>query len=103
MSWYDRAACKGMNPAAFWPEHGKPFAHRELCNTCPVQPDCLDAGIEEETGWWGGQSPRQRQARRVWISRITGNRPISPVQPSKHDQGMPTPHKPENATERPAS
>jgi len=34
---------------------------KELCGICPVQPDCLEAGMDEEFGIWGGLSLKQRR------------------------------------------
>ncbi|MCL6293202.1 WhiB family transcriptional regulator [Streptomyces sp. 43Y-GA-1] len=37
---------------------------KALCNTCPVQPACLDwaLGNDEQTGVWGGLSEDERRA-----------------------------------------
>jgi WhiB family redox-sensing transcriptional regulator len=34
---------------------------KRICSTCAVQPQCLDYGLGEDYGIWGGLSPKQRQ------------------------------------------
>ena len=33
---------------------------REVCHRCPVWENCLDAGIDEKWGMWGGLTPQER-------------------------------------------
>jgi WhiB family redox-sensing transcriptional regulator len=35
---------------------------REVCKRCPVWRECLDEGIEERWGMWGGLTPQERTA-----------------------------------------
>jgi WhiB family transcriptional regulator, redox-sensing transcriptional regulator len=66
--WHQRAACRGQDPALFFGEGSsyKPTAARAICATCPVQRQCLDAGLSERFGVWAGTSPGQRaKLRRV--------------------------------------
>lgn len=35
---------------------------REVCHRCPVWAECLDAGIDEKWGMWGGLTPQERTA-----------------------------------------
>jgi WhiB family redox-sensing transcriptional regulator len=32
-----------------------------ICQTCPVRAQCLEVGIGEEFGLWGGTTPYQRK------------------------------------------
>ena len=67
MSWLTLALCRGL-PADWWyppaPITGQAIRDmrkaRDLCGICPVQADCLEAGMDEEYGIWGGLSPKQR-------------------------------------------
>ena len=73
--WQLAAACRGADPALFFPadsERGPHRAAREaaakaVCRCCPVRPPCaahaLAAG--ESSGVWGGlvESDRERQQR----------------------------------------
>jgi WhiB family transcriptional regulator, redox-sensing transcriptional regulator len=73
--WQLAAACRGADPALFFPldsERGPHRAAREaaakaVCRRCPVRPPCaahaLAAG--ESSGIWGGlaESDRERQQR----------------------------------------
>lgn len=67
-NWRELALCRGSDVNFFFPEVGVSMHHtaeiRRLCSTCPVQRDCLELGLEsqnDEHGFFGGQSPRERQ------------------------------------------
>lgn len=67
--WHKQAACRGMDPAVFFPERSAPELVRaalRVCANCPVKSECADAGQEHNQGVWGGTSPamRRRQRRR---------------------------------------
>jgi Transcription factor WhiB len=64
---WDRANCRGLNTEIFYLEEselkdrGMTFrVIRKVCFTCPIQKECLDAGMEEEYGIWGGFTRRER-------------------------------------------
>lgn len=68
-TWYAQAACRGMDPAVFFPEHGNSHAEAlEVCATCPadVRHACLvdayqnnDTGVRGGTTWsWRRRHPR---------------------------------------------
>ena len=66
MNWMRHAACRGMNPDLFFPERGGPGAMdaveaQKVCRSCPVRAECLEAGIGEIHGIWGGTTPKQRR------------------------------------------
>ena len=64
-SWRHQAACKGMDPALFFPTsnsgRGSLDAARAICASCPVQAQCFEAGRTEHMGMWGGTSVDQRR------------------------------------------
>ena len=72
MTWYDQAACRGMGVDLFYA--ARPSREVvDLCAGCPVQPQCLEAVIAEETangipsyrevfGYRGGRTPLERVA-----------------------------------------
>lgn len=67
--WHLDAACRGMDPAIFFPERGKSIRKaRAVCAQCPVQTECLDFAVEtplgDDFGIWGGTSERQRRPMR---------------------------------------
>ncbi|MFP5256080.1 MAG: WhiB family transcriptional regulator [Acidimicrobiia bacterium] len=63
-AWHRDAACRGQGTDLFFPSTGEPAtAARSLCHTCPVQQDCLAAGMREQ-GVWGGTSRKERNALR---------------------------------------
>ncbi len=64
--WYGQAACRGTDVEVFFVEAGN---HRfpdwsqalRFCRNCPVREECLEAGINEEYGIWGGVTANQRK------------------------------------------
>lgn len=60
--WHAQAACKGQT-GLFYPELGENSVNgpRRICETCPVQKECLDAGMRELHGVWGGTTPKERR------------------------------------------
>jgi WhiB family redox-sensing transcriptional regulator len=66
-SWHARAACRGVGPSDFYPEHGSPGLReaaeraRALCARCPVVAECGEAGRREDHGRWGGLAPSKRR------------------------------------------
>lgn len=68
-SWFSSAACRGSDTNYFFPEVGVSVRHtaniRKICSECPVKTECLELGLEsqnDEYGFFGGKSPRERQA-----------------------------------------
>ena len=63
-SWRARAACRGLDPAMFFPEVGEnTAAAKAVCAQCPVSRECLDFALAntETEGVWGGTTPRARR------------------------------------------
>lgn len=66
--WLDNAQCKKYN-IDFWyppldadvPDKYYKIA-REVCKTCPVWKPCLETGLTEKWGMWGGLTPLERTA-----------------------------------------
>lgn len=62
-SWEDRAACKGMTTAVFFP-HKEDNEHiaRAICKNCPVKCECLEFALTHKIdhGIWGGLGVRSR-------------------------------------------
>lgn len=67
--WTDRAACRNApDPSIFFPErvpgvYTKWLVDRakEYCNRCPVICECLDEGLDEHHGVWGGTTEEERR------------------------------------------
>lgn len=65
----DGAACRGEDPAIFYPTgRGEPLtraiqAAKTICGGCPVREACLRAAIDhgEQYGIWGGLTPAERR------------------------------------------
>lgn len=77
--WRDAAACRGMDPALFFPERGTPTADaKAVCRTCRVRSECLADALDarERFGIWGGYSERERRAMR---RRLTHGADLSTV------------------------
>jgi len=65
--WSGQAACNDIkNPDVFFPSKGSQakgmaVVTRLICQTCPVQKDCLDYSIaHDEEGFWGGKTEHER-------------------------------------------
>ena len=65
-AWMDRAACRGMDSATFFPSAGHPTDEaREVCARCPVRRECLAYAVAEDLeGVWAGTSKQERRAMR---------------------------------------
>ncbi len=62
-NWVDVAACKGLDPAIFYPPTDEDADRaKAVCAECPVQQPCLEHAIElrEKNGVWGGATERER-------------------------------------------
>lgn len=63
-SWYEHAACQGMDTALFFPAKGHvvPPEVKEVCARCPVRAECLAYAIEthQAFGVWGGLTVQAR-------------------------------------------
>lgn len=72
--WMLRAACRGMDPAIFYPTatgngadgRGTNYDEaRDTCASCPVTVECEAHALRwrEEFGVWGAKSPKERRPR----------------------------------------
>lgn len=60
--WRDRANCLGMDSDAFFPERGETLREaKAVCAGCQVSGECLEAGMAEKFGIFGGLSERERR------------------------------------------
>jgi WhiB family redox-sensing transcriptional regulator len=67
--WMRDAACKGMNPALFFPNRGDNRAiraARKVCDGCPVREKCDIYAMDNRMhhGMWGGRTEMDRKASR---------------------------------------
>jgi hypothetical protein len=66
-AWHERAACRGVGPAVFFPESSTPAASAaamRYCAGCQVIEECRAASVDEPAGVWAGVV-RVRGQRRV--------------------------------------
>jgi len=70
--WLEFALCRGSDVNLFFPDVGVSYHQtdyvRNICASCPVSTECLELGLEsgnDEHGFFGGKSPRERQAIRA--------------------------------------
>lgn len=64
--WQMDALCAQIGPAEFFPEMGgSARTARSVCRRCPVQAECLEAGMSEKYGVWGGLSELERKTLRA--------------------------------------
>lgn len=68
-AWMQRAACRGLSHDLFFtPDGAQGVDEKDLpgllvCQSCPVQPDCLDYALKanEKFGLWGGMPTKKRK------------------------------------------
>jgi WhiB family redox-sensing transcriptional regulator len=65
--WATSAACAPYDPELWWVEDPNDLARKvalEVCESCPVQRDCLQHALSlpEREGIWGGKTPSQRRS-----------------------------------------
>ena len=63
-AWHHDAPCKGA-VELFFPELGQwrvAAKAKAICRTCPYRRPCLEWGIDEIYGVWGGTSRDEREA-----------------------------------------
>lgn len=76
--WKQHAACKGVDVSLFYMDRGDHSTLkmiRAMCETCPVQTECLNYSIDmgEKHGIWGGKTEKQRRK----IRRERGGRKVT--------------------------
>ena len=71
--WVDHAACAGMDVDVFFLS-GFESQALAVCASCPVRLQCLDAGLEETDGVWGGLTPKRRRSERTRRRRMARTR-----------------------------
>lgn len=62
--WHERAACRSMGTAMFFPGQGEPAGPaKQICATCPTRVECLADALDngDHHGIWGGTSERERR------------------------------------------
>ena len=64
--WRERAECRGLDNAMFFPVSDDPAATRQakkVCAICPVQDACLSFALEtgQPAGIWGGLATTERR------------------------------------------
>lgn len=65
--WQDIALCREVDPELFFPERESDrctsAAAVRICQSCPVQTQCLEWAIDNQEMWgvWGGVSERRRR------------------------------------------
>lgn len=61
-AWQALGACVGADPNIFFPTRGEDTREaKKICSGCSVKEECLDFGINEKFGIFGGLSERQRR------------------------------------------
>jgi WhiB family redox-sensing transcriptional regulator len=66
--WRTEAACRGIDPAVFFPTSADAAGMKyalSICAACPVKAECLEANLWEPDGVWGGTSAKERTRIRV--------------------------------------
>jgi WhiB family redox-sensing transcriptional regulator len=65
-TWHNRAACRGLDPAIFYPsdeDEAEAEVAKAVCGECPVREACLEHALarREKDGVWGGFTERERR------------------------------------------
>ncbi len=74
--WHRRANCLGLNDDTMFGDTARARVRenvayiKSICADCPVQLACLEVGMNEDYGVWGGLTPAERQS----LRRKTGKR-----------------------------
>lgn len=63
--WTELALCAQVAPDLWFPEKAEGFNStreaKKTCAACEVRAECLEAGLDERFGIWGGLSERERR------------------------------------------
>lgn len=62
--WQHHAECISHDPDTCFPENDEPHLFaiaKKMCEECPVVGFCLEIGIDDKWGVWGGLDPIERQ------------------------------------------
>ncbi len=56
-------ACRGQDPAIWYPGESSILEAQRICHTCPVEATCLEVALAngEDHGIWGGVSEKGRR------------------------------------------
>ena len=65
-SWHSKAACRGLDPAIFYPatdDEADADIAKAVCDQCSVREACLEYALarREKDGVWGGCTERERR------------------------------------------
>lgn len=65
-SWRLQAACRGLDPAIFYPsteDDAEAEPAKEVCAQCPIRLACLEHALtrREKDGVWGGATEKERR------------------------------------------
>lgn len=72
-TWRTEAACRNSTPELFFPHTGQVDLARRaklICDKCPVKAKCLEEGLKEREGIWGGTTPKERRRIRIELRHI---------------------------------
>jgi WhiB family redox-sensing transcriptional regulator len=64
LSWRQKGACRGLDPAIFYPAADDDAGQaKAICAGCPVRVQCLEHALtnREHDGIWGGATERERR------------------------------------------
>jgi WhiB family redox-sensing transcriptional regulator len=64
VEWIDRARCREVGTELFFPEASDPVTvlrAKRICGSCEVQAECLQYGLRETHGIWGGTTEAERR------------------------------------------
>lgn len=60
--WKDRGSCRSVDPEIFFALDKPTIARaKDVCASCPVTRECLQYGLAEPDGIWGGRTFQERE------------------------------------------
>lgn len=78
LGWQDQARCSGQGLDLFFPDGGDTRRAKAFCAGCPVWGECLQFGLDEDHGVWGGLN----RAERARLRRLQQRLSASPADPA---------------------
>ena len=61
-AWQTIASCLGKNTDLWFPSSGERGTEaKRVCRSCPVQEPCLEFGLDQPEGIWGGEDIKGKQ------------------------------------------
>ena len=98
LSWQHQALCVGRPINLFYPEKNSDNRKgnllpterkaKALCARCPVRKECLEMGMTQEFGIWGGTTPGERVRARRYQKAVRVDRLLEDMDDQAEELGL---------------